>query len=467
MAAQIRSPFLDALRERVLVFDGAMGTSLQTENPGIDDFGGARLEGWMDGLAIHAPQIVERVHRGFLDVGCDVIETCTFQATRPRLEEWGQGDATTELNVSAARLARRIADEYAVDGRPRFVAGSMGPTGFLPASSDPSMSRLGFADLVPVFREQAASLIEGGVDVLIIETQQDILETKAAVFGAREAAAAAGRPIAIMTTVSLDITGRMLLGTDAAAVLAVLESLHVDVIGFNCSTGPEHMREPIRYITSHTTLPVACIPNAGLPINVDGQAHYPLEPVPMATELASFVSEYGVSVVGGCCGSTPEHIRELVTHVRAATRARVTPDVEPRLASSMHAIELRQQPAPLLIGERVNAQGSRAVKRLLLADDYDGILGIARTQVEGGAHALDLCVAVTERSDEAEQMRTVVKTLQMSIDAPLVIDSTDADVIKAALEVYPGRGIVNSVNLENGRVRCDAVLPSVRDHGAA
>ncbi len=450
----------------MLVFDGAMGTSLHAENPGIEDYGGARLEGWMDGLSIHAPQIVERVHRGFLEAGCDVIETCTFQATRPRLEEWGQGDVTTDLNVSAARLARRIADEYAVDGRPRFVAGSMGPTGFLPASSDPSMSRLGFADLVPVYREQAASLIEGGVDVLIIETQQDILETKAAVFGAREAAAAAGRPVAIMTTVSLDVTGRMLLGTDAAAVLAVLESLHVDVIGFNCSTGPEHMREPIRYITSHTTLPVACIPNAGLPINVDGQAHYPLQPVPMATELASFVSEYGVSVVGGCCGSTPEHIRELVTHVRAATRAQVSPNVEPRLASSMHAIDLRQQPAPLLIGERVNAQGSRAIKRLLLADDYDGILGIARTQVEGGAHALDLCVAVTERSDEAEQMRSVVKTLQMSIDAPLVIDSTDADVIKAALEVYPGRGIVNSVNLENGRVRCDAVLPSVRDHGA-
>ena len=228
---------------------------------------------------------------------------------------------TTDLNVAAARLARRIADEYAADGRPRFVAGSMGPTGFLPASSDPAMSRLGFADLVPVYHEQAESLIAGGVDVLIIETQQDILETKAAVFGARAAAAAAGRPVAIMTTVSLDVTGRMLLGTDAAAVLAILESLHVDVIGFNCSTGPEHMREPIRYITAHTALPVACIPNAGLPINVEGRAHYPLEPVPMATELASFVSEYGVSIVGGCCGSTTEHIRELVARVGTA-RAR-------------------------------------------------------------------------------------------------------------------------------------------------
>src|ERR1700722_9901315 len=466
MAGVDRSPFIDALRDRVLVFDGAMGTSLQSENPTIEDYGGAALEGWMDGLAVHAPQVVERVHRGFLDAGCDVIETCTFQATRPRLEEWGQGELTRSLNVAAAQLARRVADEYSQDGRARFVAGSMGPTGFLPASSDPSMSRLGFADLVPVFQEQAAALIEGGADLLIIETQQDILETKAAVFGARAAAAESGRPVPIMASVSLDVTGRMLLGTDVAAVLAILESLHVDVIGFNCSTGPEHMREPIRYITAHTTLPVACIPNAGLPINVEGRAHYPLEPTPMATELASFVSEYGVSIVGGCCGSTNEHIRELVTHVRAATRAQVSPDVEPRLASSMHAIDLRQQPAPLLIGERVNAQGSRAIKRLLLADDYDGILGIARTQVEGGAHALDLCVAVTERSDEADQMRSVVKTLQMSIDAPLVIDSTDADVIKAALEVYPGRGIVNSVNLENGRVRCDAVLPSVRDHGA-
>ena len=467
MPGRDRSPFIDALHERVLVFDGAMGTSLQSENPSIDDFGGAALEGWMDGLVLHAPQIVERVHRGFLDAGCDVIETSTFQSTRPRLEEWGQGSVTTDLNVAAAALARRIADEYAADGRPRFVAGSIGPSGFLPASSDPSMSRLGFRDLVPVFREQAESLLEGGADVLIIETQQDILETKAAVFGARAAVAAAGRAVPIIASVSLDVTGRMLLGTDAAAVLAILESLHVDVIGFNCSTGPEHMREPIRYITSHTTVPVACIPNAGLPVNVDGRAHYPLEPAPMAQELASFVHEYGVDIVGGCCGSTPEHIRELVAQVRSAPRgSRTTIDGEPRLASSMHAIELRQQPPPLLIGERVNAQGSRAVKRLLLADDYDGVLGVARTQVEGGAHALDVCVAVTERSDEAEQMRAVVKTLQMSIDAPLVIDSTDADVIEAALEAYPGRGIVNSVNLENGRLRCDAVLPHVRDHGA-
>jgi 5-methyltetrahydrofolate--homocysteine methyltransferase len=467
MSGQDRSPFIDALRERVIIFDGAMGTSLQSENPSIDDFGGAALEGWMDGLALHAPQVVERVHRGFLEAGCDVVETCTFQATRPRLAEWGQADLTRELNIAAAQLARRVADEYSEDGQPRFVAGSMGPTGFLPASSDPAMSRLGFAELVPVFREQAAALIEGGADLLIIETQQDILETKAAVFGARAAAAESGRPVPIMASVSLDVTGRMLLGTDVAAVLAILEGLRVDVIGFNCSTGPEHMREPIRYITAHTALPVACIPNAGLPVNVDGRAHYPLEPVPMATELASFVHEYGVNIVGGCCGSTNEHIHELVARVRAAPRgSRTALDDEPRLASSMHAIELRQQPAPLLIGERVNAQGSRAVKRLLLADDYDGILGVARTQVEGGAHALDLCVAVTERSDEAEQMRTVVKTLQMSIDAPLVIDSTDADVIHAALESYPGRGIVNSVNLENGRVRCDAVLPLVRDHGA-
>ncbi len=467
MSGQDRSPFIAALSDRVLVFDGAMGTSQQFENPTIDDFGGARLEGWMDGLVLHAPQIVERIHRGFLDAGCDVLETCTFQATRPRLEEWGQADVTRELNVAAAQLARRVADEFSADGRQRFVAGSMGPTGFLPASSDPSMSRLGFADLVPVFQEQAAALIDGGVDALIIETQQDILETKAAVFGARNAVVAGGRPVAIIASVSLDVTGRMLLGTDVGAVLAILESLRVDIVSLNCSTGPEHMREPIRYITSHTTLPVACIPNAGLPINVDGRAHYPLEPVPMATELASFVHEYGVNIVGGCCGSTNEHIRELVQRVGAAPRAkREAIDTEPRLASSMHAIELRQQPAPLLIGERVNAQGSRAVKRLLLADDYDGILGVARTQVEGGAHALDLCVAVTERSDEADQMRTVVKTLQMSIDAPLVIDSTDADVIHAALELYPGRGIVNSVNLENGRVRCDAVLPLVRDHGA-
>ncbi len=465
MAISSDSPFLRALQERVIVFDGAMGTSLQSLEPAPERFGGAHLEGWIDGLVLHSPDLVERVHRSFLEAGCDAIETCTFQAARPRLTEWGQGDRTQELNLAAARLARRLCDEYSTPEQPRFAAGSIGPTGFLPASSDPALSAITFAELVTALGEQAQALLEGGVDMLITETAQDILETKAAVFGARQAMARAGREVPIIASVSLDTNGRMLLGTDIGAVLAILEGLRVDVLGLNCSTGPEYMSEPIRYLSEHTTTPLFCVPNAGIPINQAGRARFPLEPVPMAEELSRFVHEFGVNIVGGCCGTTPEHIHELIVRVRNSPVAQRSVQDAPRLASSMRSIELHQEPAPLLIGERVNSQGSRAVKRLLLADDYDGILDVARRQVEGGAHALDVCVALTERSDESEQMRDTVRLLQMSVESPLVIDSTDADVIRAALENYPGRGIVNSVNLENGRVRCEAVLPLVRDHG--
>ena len=462
---QESSAYVQALRERVLVFDGAMGTSLQEMDPGPEHFGGPELIGWMDGLVLHAPELVERVHRSFLEVGCDVVETCTFQATRLRLEEWGAADRTLELNRSAAQLARRLCDEHSTPDRPRFVAGSMGPTGFLPASSDPSLGNIRFDRLAEAFREQAVGLIEGGSDLLIIETAQDILEVKAAIFGCRAAFAETSTTLPIQAQVSLDVSGRMLLGTDIGAVLAILEALRVDVIGLNCSTGPEHMHEPIRYLCENTHLPISCIPNAGLPINVGGRAHFPLAPVPMAEQLEKFVTEMGVNAVGGCCGTTPEHLAELVRRVGGGVPRERTVDDRPRLASSMHATDLEQEPRPMLIGERVNAQGSRRIKKLLLDDDYDAILTVARGQVEGGAHSLDVCVALTERSDEADQMRHVVKSLQMSVDAPLVIDSTDPAVIRAALETYPGRGIVNSVNLENGLERCQAVLPLVRDHG--
>ncbi|MFN2582900.1 MAG: methionine synthase [Candidatus Dormibacteria bacterium] len=467
MSAPTNSPLLEALRRRVLVFDGAMGTSLQTANPTVDDFGGPRLEGWVDGLVLHAPHIVEAVHHSFLEVGCDGVETCSFQASPLRLAEWGQAGRALELNRTAAQLARRVCDEHSTPDQPRFVAGSIGPSGYLPASSDPTLGGIAFQQLVDAFREQSLGLIEGGADCLIIETAQDILEVKAAIFGARAAMDTAGQRLPVIASVSLDTTGRMLLGTDIGAVLTILEGLDVDIVGLNCSTGPDYMSEPVRYLGEHSSVPVSCIPNAGLPVNVNGVACYQLEPAPMAAELTRFVREYGVSIVGGCCGTTPEHLRTLVESVRTVQPAARHADTSPRLASSMRSIAEQQQPPPLLIGERVNAQGSRAVKRLLLADDYDGIVDVARKQVEGGAHALDVCVAVTERSDEADQMRTLVKTLQMSIDSPLVLDSTDADVIKAGLEANPGRGVGNSVNLENGRARCEAVLPLVRDHGAA
>jgi 5-methyltetrahydrofolate--homocysteine methyltransferase len=465
------SPYLAALAERVLVFDGAMGTSLQELDPKAEDFGGRDLEGWIDGLLFNAPHLVRAVHRGFLEAGCDVIETNTFQAAPLRVHEWGGGrfvERTEELNALGAQLAREECAAFATPDRPRFVAGSIGPSGFLPSSDDPSLGRITFEELVATFHIQARGLVAGGADLIIIETQQDILETKAAIFGCRRAFADLGREIPIQAQVSLDVSGRMLLGTDIGAVLATLEGLRVDIVGLNCSTGPEHMREPIRWLTSHTRLPVSCIPNAGLPLNVDGATCYPLEPVPMAEELARFVRESGVNAVGGCCGSTPAHIRELASRVAGTPpHARDDLDLEPRLASAIRSVTLRQEPAPLLIGERVNAQGSRKMKELLLEDDYDGILDIARGQVESGAHALDVQVALTERTDEAGQMRLLAKKLQMSIEPPLVCDTTEVDVVKSFLETYPGRAIVNSVNLEDGRKRIDSFLPLIRDHGAA
>jgi 5-methyltetrahydrofolate--homocysteine methyltransferase len=467
----IESPYLQALSRRVLIYDGAMGTNIQRYNLSAEDFGGKSLEGCNDNLVLTRPDVIQAIHESFLAVGCDVVETCTFQSTPRRLKEWGLGDKVREINVAAARLARAAADKYSTPDQPRFVAASMGPTGMLPSSSDPVLSQITYTELADNFYEQAKYLVEGGVDLLLIETSQDILEVKAAVAGIERLFTEIGRRLPLQTQVTLDVSGRMLLGTDIASAMTTLESLGVDVIGLNCSTGPEHMREPVRYLSEHATLPLSVIPNAGLPLNTGiGEAVYPLEPQPMATALSEFVKDFGVRIVGGCCGTTPEHLSAIVGAVREAERASKPANHAqhvPRVSSAMRAITLHQDPPPLLVGERVNAQGSRKVKRLLLADDYEGILEVAREQVDSGAHVLDVCVALTERGDEAEQMSKVVKLLSMSVETPLVIDSTEANVIEAALEHIPGRGIVNSINMENGRKRIDSVVPLVKKHGAA
>src|SRR5919202_3643467 len=277
--------YLQALRQRVVVFDGAMGTSLQTQGLTAEDFGGKRYEGCNDYLVLAKPEAVERVHRGFLEVGCDVVETCTFQATRLRLAEWGLAEHTRELNRAAARLARRLADEYGTAAKPRWVAGPMCPTGFLPGADDPVLSNITYDELAELFREQAAALVEGGVDFLLIETAQDILEVKAAIAGIRRYFAESGRQVPIQAQPTLDTSGRMLLGTDALAALTILQGLRVDVVGLNCSTGPEHMRQPVRLLSEYARVPIAIIPNAGLPVNVGGRAHYPPEAAPMARDL--------------------------------------------------------------------------------------------------------------------------------------------------------------------------------------
>jgi len=467
---KFESRYLDELNRRVLIYDGAMGTNIQRYHLSAEDFGGKALEGCNDHLVLTRPDVIQEIHESFLKVGCDVVETCTFQSTPRRLHEWGLGDKVREINVAAARLARAAADKYATPERPRFVAASMGPTGMLPSSSDPVLSQITYNELASNYYEQAKYLVEGGVDLLLIETSQDILEVKAAVAGIEKLFAEIGRRIPIQAQVTLDVSGRMLLGTDIASAMTTLEALKVDVIGLNCSTGPEHMREPIRYLSEHATLPLSVIPNAGLPLNTGvGEAVYPLEPAPMADALSEFVRDFGVRIVGGCCGTTPEHLSAIVEAVHKAEPQSKPqqPSHVPRVSSAMRAITLHQDPPPLLVGERVNSQGSRKVKRLLLADDYEGILEVARDQVDSGAHVLDVCVALTERADEAEQMSKVVKLLSMSVETPLVIDSTEANVIEAALEHIPGRGIVNSINMENGRKRIDAVVPLVKKHGAA
>jgi methylmalonyl-CoA mutase cobalamin-binding domain/chain len=461
--------YLDALEKKVLVFDGAMGTSLQKQNLTAEHFGGEQYNGCNDYLVISYPEAVEKVHRSFLEVGVDVLETDTFRSNRLTLGEYGLAERTIEINIAAASLARRLADEFAAKtGQPRFVAGSIGPSGKLPSADDPDLSNISFDELADVFREQAVGLIQGGVDVILIETSQDILEVKAAINGIVRAFEETGVWLPIQCQVTLDTSGRMLLGTDAEAAIAILEGLPIDVIGLNCSTGPEHMREPIRVLGENTRLPVSCIPNAGLPLNVDGQAVYPLEPEPFADALYEFITKNNISVVGGCCGTTPEHLKLLVEKVSTLEHpARPNPDA-PKLASGIKAMSMQQDPAPFLIGERCNAQGSRAFKRLLLAEDWDSVLTVARDQVDNGAHGLDISVAVTERGDEPYLMKQVIRKLVTAgIDLPLVIDTTELDVLEVALKTAPGRCLINSTHFEAGREKADKVFKLAKEHNAA
>jgi 5-methyltetrahydrofolate--homocysteine methyltransferase len=455
------------LAKRVLVFDGAMGTSLQTMNLNSDDFGGEQYNGCIDFLAISKPEAVQQVHRSFLEVGVDVIETNTFRANRMTLAEFGLGDRTSEINRQAAMLARQVADEFTTPDQPRFVAGSMGPTGKLISANDPDLSDVTFSELAELYQEQAAALVEGGVDLLLIETSQDLLEVKAAIHGIMGAFDQLGKSVPIQAQVTLDTSGRMLLGTDIAAAMTALERLPIDVIGLNCSTGPEHMRQPIQFLGEHATLPVSCIPNAGLPLNVDGEAVYPLEPEPFTQDMVDFIESHNISVVGGCCGTTPEHLAHLVQAIGGRPTPARPQESESNLASPVKAVPMHQEPRPLFIGERINTQGSRKAKRLLMAEDYDAIVELARQQVDSGAHALDICVALTERADEAEMMHKVVHRLSMAVDAPLVFDSTEPDVLQAALEISPGRAMINSIHLEGGREKADKVLPLAKAHGAA
>jgi len=454
--------YLSSVRERVVLFDGGMGATL--ENFDLDLERDYRLPGRChEALVLNRPDVIKGVHESMVQAGAEVVETDTFQASRLKLDEWGLAEHTVEINRRAAEIAREAV------GEERFVAGSMGPTGFLPASDDPTLGQVTFRELVEIFHEQSGGLVDGGADLIIIETVQDILEAKAAVFGAREAFRERGRTLPIQVSVSLlPNGGKMLLGTDISSVLTTLEALKVDVIGLNCSTGPEDMRDAIRFLGEHSPLPIHCIPNAGLPVQgPDGETIFPEEPEPLAQTLGDFVERYGVSIIGGCCGTTPEHIAAMAERCsELSVPARPAPR-PPHVSSMITATPLVQEPTPSMIGERVNSQGSRKAKELLLGDDYDGLVQVAEDQVEGGAHVLDVCVALTEREDEDEQMRRVVKSVSLTQPAPIQIDSTEPQVIARALDQIPGRAIVNSVNLEAGRDKLDVVAPLAIEHGAA
>src|SRR5436309_5291201 len=423
---------IDAIARGIVVFDGAMGTTLQRMQLAGDltvkDFEGR--QGCNEILSPTRPDVVAGVHRSYLEVGCDVVETNTFGGSRPKLEEFELGARLTEVNEQAARIARAEADKaQRSDGRPRYVAGSLGPSGFLPSSSDPDLGRMRPAQLMEVFREQAVPLLKGGVDCIIAETAQDLLELRSQIFGARQAMEQVGRGVPVIAQITLDPSGRMLLGTEPLSAAALIAACGADVMGLNCSTGPKEMVDPLRALAEHAPLPLSCQPNAGIPENREGVVVYPLQPGELAEYLARFVRDFRLSVVGGCFGTTPVHLKQVIEAIRGTGAARKPPRRVPMLSSGLKAVALHQEPRPLIIGERVNSQGSKKMKELLLANDITGILAVAREQVEGGAHALDVCVALTERADELDTMTRVVRVPPGQIEAALRIDPTEPEAI--------------------------------------
>jgi len=451
--------FLAALRERVLVFDGAMGTMLHAADLSLDDY--ENLEGCSEILTVTRPDVVKGVHAAYLEAGADAVETNSFGASAIVLEEYGIADRVVELNEVAARLAREVADDFAADGRPRWVAGSMGP-----GTKLPTLGHTTYATLLATYTDQAAGLLAGGADLLLVETCQDLLQLKAAVAGAHAGMRRAGRKVPLMAQVTVETTGQMLLGSDIAAALTAIEPLGVDVVGMNCATGPAEMGEHLRYLSQHARTLLSCLPNAGLPELRDGAPYYPLTPTELAEAHARFVAEFGVNVVGGCCGTTPEHVRQVVEAVGGHTPVPRDPVHEPSLSSLYQSVPLDQDLTYLTVGERCNANGSRKFRDLMLDGDLEGMTGVAKEQIREGAHVLDVCVDYVGR-DGVPDMDTLVEQLARQSTVPIMLDSTQADVIEAGLARLGGRAIVNSVNLEDGEARMDAVCPMARQYGAA
>ena len=454
----------------VLVFDGATGTSLQQLDLSAADFGGEALEGCNENLVITRPDAVQAVHRQFLDAGCDVIETDTFGAASVVLAEYGLEDHAFALNKRAAALAREMADQYSTPDKPRFVAGSMGPTTKLP-----TLGHIDFDTLRKSFRDQAGGLLAGDVDLFIIETCQDVLQIKAALQGVEDAFEASGERRPLMVSVTMETTGTMLVGSDIAAVVSILEPFPIDVLGLNCATGPEQMKEHIKYLSEHSPFVVSCIPNAGLPENIGGVAHYRLTPIELKMQLMHFVQDLGVQVIGGCCGTTPAHIQslsEISTELTPAHRnvrkhhlERQQFSYEPAASSIYGATPYFQDNSFLIIGERLNASGSKKVRELLNEEDWDGLVAVARGQVKENAHVLDVNVDYVGRDGEKD-MHELVSRVVTNVNLPLMLDSTEWQKMEAGLKVAGGKCILNSTNYEDGDERFFKVLEIARRYGA-
>ncbi|MYS20432.1 methionine synthase (B12-dependent) [Streptomyces sp. DvalAA-14] len=452
----------EALASRVVVADGAMGTMLQAQEPTLDDF--QQLEGCNEVLNVTRPDIVRSVHEAYFAVGVDCVETNTFGANQSAMSEYDIADRIHELSEAGARLAREVADDFAADGRPRWVLGSIGP-----GTKLPTLGHTAYTTLRDGYEANAAGLIAGGADALVVETMQDLLQVKAALIGSRRAMAAAGVSLPLICSVAVETTGTMLLGSEIGAALTALEPLGIDMIGLNCSTGPAEMSEHLRYLTRHSRIPLTCMPNAGLPILTKDGAHYPLSPAELADAHETFAREYGLALVGGCCGTTPEHLRQLVERVGGQDLVPRSPRPEPGAASLYQTVPFRQDTSYLAIGERTNANGSKKFRDAMLEGRWEDCVELARDQIREGAHLLDLCVDYVGR-DGAADMAEVAGRFATASTLPIVLDSTEVDVLRAGLEKLGGRAVLNSVNYEDGdgpQSRFARVTELAVEHGAA
>jgi 5-methyltetrahydrofolate--homocysteine methyltransferase len=456
--------YLDAARERVVIYDGAFGTYVQTQDLTADDFGGPQLEGCNELLVVTRPDVIRGMHAAFLEAGVDVLETASFGSFSVPLNEYGLGDRAEELSRVSAELAREMADSYATPDRPRWVAGSMGP-----GTKMPTLGHISFADLRDAYEVQARGLLQGGVDVLLVETQFDVLGAKAGIIGCRRAMAAVGRQVPIQVQVTMETTGRMLVGTEIGAALVSIDAMGIDAFGLNCATGPGEMHEHLRHLSQHCEVPIACLPNAGLPSVVDGKMHYDLTPDQLAEHHARFVTELGVSIIGGCCGTTPEHLKAVVDRCRDLELPARAPKLEPSLSSVYTAVPLEQESSFLVVGERTNANGSKKFREAMLADDWDTCVNMAKDQVKEGAHVLDVCVDYTGE-DGAADMEAIASRFATQSSLPIMLDSTEPNVIEVGLQWMGGKAILNSVNLEDGDAegtRLDRFLRLAKEYGAA